>query len=323
MREYLTRRLLLFIPSILLASLAIFGAMRVLPGDVAAVILSGEENTDFISHEQFEKLREKLGLNDPLPVQYGKWVWSMVNGQFGGESLITREPLSEMVGRRSLVTLQLAAYTIAVSLAFAIPAGIIAAVKQDTWADYLVRSFSILGHALPNFWVALMIILMLVVFFQWSPPIRYKALWDDPVLHLEKVFWPVLVLAWSYSANITRVTRSNMLEVLRQDYIRTARSKGLRDRIVFLRHALRNALIPVVTLAGLQLEGLLSGTVILEALFGLPGMGQGIVEGARLRDYPVIQSLTLLMVLIALSMNLFVDILYGYIDPRISYSHKG
>jgi peptide/nickel transport system permease protein len=320
MRQYVSRRFLLFIPTIVLASLAIFGAMRVIPGDVAAVILSGEENQDFISQEQFEKLREKLGLHDPLPVQYGKWAWSMINGEFGGESLISREPISEAVWRRSLVTLQIAAYTIVISLAFAIPAGILAAVKQDTWIDYVVRSFSILGHALPNFWVALMLLLVLVVFLEWSPPLRYKAVWTDPIIHFEKVFWPVMVLAWSYSSNITRVTRSNMLEVLRQDYIRTARSKGLREGMIFLRHALRNALIPVITLAGLQLEGLLSGTVILEALFGLPGMGQGIVEAAQLRDYPVIQSLTLLMVLIAMGLNLFVDLLYAYIDPRISFA---
>ena len=322
MRKYLARRFFLFVPTVILASLAIFGAMRVLPGDVAAVILLGDDDEqDFITQEQFDKLREKLGLSDPLPVQYGRWIWSMVNGQFGGESLVTREPISEMVGRRSLVTLQLAAYTIVLSLAFSIPAGILAAVKQDQWADYIVRSFSILGHALPNFWVALVSILVLVVVFQWSPPVRYKAVWDDPVIHLQIVFWPVMILAWGYSSNITRVTRSNMLEVLRQDYIRTARSKGLQERIIFVRHAMRNALIPVVTLAGFQLEGLLSGTVILEALFGLPGIGQGIVDSARLRDYPVIQSLTMLMVLIAMGMNLLVDVLYTYIDPRISYSH--
>ena len=322
MRQYLSRRLILFVPTVLLASLAIFGAMRVIPGDVASVILLGdEEEQDFITQEQFDKLREKLGLSDPIPVQYGKWLWSMVNGRFGGESLISHEPISEMVGRRSFVTIQLTLYTIALSMAFSIPAGIIAAVQQDKWPDYFVRSFSILGHAIPNFWVALLALLALVVIFQWSPPVRYKALWDDPVIHFQIVFWPVMVLAWGYSSNITRVTRSNMLEVLRQDYIRTARSKGLRERVILVRHALRNALIPVITLAGFQLEGLLSGTVILEALFGLPGMGQGIVESAKLRDYPVIQSLTMLMVFVAISMNLLVDILYAYIDPRISYSH--
>jgi peptide/nickel transport system permease protein len=321
MREYLSRRLILFMPTLILASLAIFFAMRVIPGDIASVILSeGGENQDLVSAEQAELLREKLGLNDPLPLQYGKWIWSMVNGSFGGESLLTGEPISDMVSRRILVTVQLALYTIVVSMVVAVPLGVLAAVKQDTWTDYVIRIITILGHALPNFWVALMIILGLVLYFSWSPPIRYKALWDDPSMHFQKVIWPVLVLSWGYSAYLTRITRSNVLEVLRQDYIRTARSKGLREFVVFGRHALRNALIPVITVGGLYLGALLSGTVILEALFGLPGMGQGIVQAASNRDYPVIQSLTLLMVFFMLIINLAVDLLYVVIDPRISYS---
>ena len=321
MPQYLAHRLILFIPTLLLASLAIFMAMRVIPGDVASVILSeGGENQDLVSDEQAELLREKLGLADPLPLQYGKWLWSMVNGTFGGESLITGEPISDMVVRRVLVTVQLALYTIVLSMAVSVPLGVLAAVKQDKWPDYVIRILTITGHALPNFWVALMIILALVVYFNWSPPVRYKALWDEPGMHFQKVIWPVLVLAWGYSAYLTRITRSNILEVLRQDYIRTARSKGLREGIIFARHALRNALIPVITVGALYLGALLSGTVILEALFGLPGMGQGIVQGASHRDYPVIQSLTMLMVFLMLTINLVVDVLYVLVDPRISYS---
>ena len=320
MRQYLARRLLLFIPTLFLASLGIFTAMRVIPGDVAVIILAGEESIDMVSQDQFDNLRRELGLSDPLPLQYGKWVWSMVNGEFGGRSLLDKEPLSEVVVRRGLVTMQLAVYTIIVSMLVAVPLGVIAAVKQDKWPDYAIRIFTITGHALPNFWLALLALLFLVLYFSWSPPLRYQPVWVDPWTHFQKIIWPVLILSWGYSSNITRIARSSMLEVLRQDYIRTARSKGLRDSIVLLRHALRNAIIPVVTLGGLLIGGLLSGTVILEAVFGLPGIGQGIVQSATLRDYPVIQSLAMLLVVIMLSLNLIIDIVYAYIDPRITYS---
>ena len=320
MRQYLARRLLLFIPTLFLASLGIFTAMRVIPGDVAVIILAGEESIDMVSQDQFDNLRRELGLSDPLPLQYGKWVWSMVNGEFGGRSLLDKEPLSEVVVRRGLVTMQLAVYTIIVSMLVAVPLGVIAAVKQDKWPDYAIRIFTITGHALPNFWLALLALLFLVLYFSWSPPLRYQPVWVDPWTHFQKIIWPVLILSWGYSSNITRIARSSMLEVLRQDYIRTARSKGLRDSIVLLRHALRNAIIPVVTLGGLCIGGLLSGTVILEAVFGLPGIGQGIVQSATLRDYPVIQSLAMLLVVIMLSLNLIIDIVYAYIDPRITYS---
>ena len=320
MREYLAKRLLLFFPTLFLASLAIFAAMRIIPGDVADVILGGDENTDVVSVEEYRRIREHLGLNEPLPVQYGKWIWSMVNGEFGGTSIMTREPISEMVARRALVTVQLALYTIVLSIGLSVPLGVIAAVKQDSWPDYLIRTITISGHALPNFWVALMVILGLVIYLQWSPPLRYQAVWDNPVGHFQKIIWPVLVLTWGYSAYLTRITRANILEVLRQDYVRTARSKGLREAVIFGRHALRNALIPVVTVGGFYMGSLLSGTVILESIFVLPGMGQGIVASALERDYPVIQSLTLVLVFIMLVINLLVDLLYAVIDPRISYA---
>ncbi len=320
MRQYLARRLVLFVPTLFLASLAIFATMRVIPGDIAVVILAGEETADKVSEEQFEALREQLGLTDPLPVQYGRWIWSMVNGQFGGISLLDKEPLSDILKRRAVVTLQITVYTIILSVAISVPLGVIAAVYQDRWPDYVVRLMTIAGHALPNFWVGLMVLLLLVIYFSWSPPLLYEPVWDDPWLHAQKVVWPVLILAWGYSSYMTRITRSSMLEVLRQDYIRTARSKGLREQIVLFRHALRNALIPVVTIAGLYLGSLLGGTVILEALFALPGIGQGIIQAANLRDYPVIQSLVTFLVVVMLVLNLVTDLVYALIDPRISYS---
>ena len=244
----------------------------------------------------------------------------MVNGELGGHSLITKEPISEIVSRRIVVTAQMAAYTIVLTMLIAIPLGILAAVYQNKWPDYLIRTFTIAGHAIPNFWLALMVLLMLVVYFEWSPPLRYQTLWEDPVAHLQKMIWPVAILTWGYTAFLTRITRSNILETLRQDYIRTARSKGLHEAVILTRHALRNALIPVITVAGFYLGFLLSGSLILENIFGVPGIGQGIIYAANERDYPVIQSLTLLMVAILLGVNLIIDMLYTVIDPRISYS---
>ena len=319
MKGYVIRRLLLFVPTLFFASLLIFGAMRVLPGDVAARILNEEEGV--ITKDQYEALREKLGLREALPVQYGKWIWSMVNGEFGGSSLVSREPIADMVSRRLIVTGQLAMYTIVLTMIIAIPLGILAAVYQDKWPDYVIRTFTIAGHAIPNFWLALMVLLLLVLVVEWSPPLRYVHLWENPVAHLQKVIWPVLILTWGYTAFMTRITRSNVLEVLRQDYVRTARSKGLHEVVVMSRHVLRNALIPVITVGGFYLSFLLSGSLILENIFGIPGIGQGIIHGATERDYPVIQSLTLLLVFFLLAVNLLVDLLYKLVDPRIDYSH--
>lgn len=318
MQQYILRRLALFVPTLLLASLAIFAIMRALPGDVALVILGGEAGSA-MAEGQLEAYREALGLRDPLPVQYGKWLWSLVNGEFGGRSLADREAIGSILARRLPVTLQLAAYALIISMVVSIPLGIIAAVHQDKWPDYLVRIVTLSGHALPNFWLALMLLLVLSVQFTWSPPVFYKNLWEDPVIHLQKAIWPALVLAWGFSANITRITRSNMLEVLRQDYVRTARAKGLVEKVVVSKHALQNALIPVLTLSGLQLAGLLGGTVILESIFGMPGIGQGIVHAATTRDYPVIQTLAMLLVLLMLFLNLVIDLCYAAVDPRISY----
>lgn len=318
MQQYLARRLLLYIPTLILASMAIFAIMRVLPGDVALIILGGEESSPS-AMEQLDSLRKELGLLDPLPVQYGNWMWSMVNGNFGGRSILDREPLPQIIARRLPVTLQLTLYTVILGWFISIPLGLLAAVYQNKWPDYIIRVTTLAGHAMPSFWLALVLLLIMLIYFRWTPPLFYADLWDDPWNHIRKMIWPALVLAWGFSSYLTRVTRSNVLEVLRQDYVRTARSKGLRERVVIMRHALRNALIPVITLGGLQLVGLLSGTVILETIFSLPGIGQGVVLAATERDYPVIQSLVLLLVFVMLSLNLIVDMIYAFVDPRISY----
>ena len=320
MQRYLVRRFLLFIPTLFIASIIIFGIMRFLPGDVAVLILGGSGDEDLIfTEKQLESLRDQLGLNDPLLVQYGDWMWSLLRGDFGGTSLTTKEPLGEILARRFPVTLQLTLITFAIAMSIALPLGVAAAIWQDRWPDYLARTVTILGLAMPNFWVALLLITGLIVFFSWAPPVIYVNFWEDPWTHLQIIIWPALVLSWGFSSYIARITRSTMLETLRQDYIRTARSKGLAERAVIWRHALRNALIPVVTIAGGFFGSLISGTVILETVFGIPGLGQGIVSAATSRDYPVIQTLTMFLVLLQLSVNLTIDIIYVFINPRITY----
>jgi peptide/nickel transport system permease protein len=322
MQKYIARRMVLFIPTLVLASLLIFGILRILPGDVALAILGQEsvEGGGGFTEAQIEALREDLGLNDPLPVQYGKWVWSMVNGEFGGTSIRTNEDLSDIIARRLPVTLQLALYTIVLSMVIAVPMGVFSALYQDKWPDYVLRITAILGQSMPNFWIALLLLLFMVTVIGWSPPLGYVNIWTDPFHHIQIVIWPSLILAWRFSAYVTRVTRSGMLEVLAQDYVRTAKAKGLSQRLVVQRHSMPNALIPVITLGGLEVSTLLGGTVILENIFGIPGVGQGLVEAATGRDFPVVQSLAMMLVFFMLALNLVVDIAYSYVDPRVRYS---
>jgi peptide/nickel transport system permease protein len=321
-QKYIARRVLLFLPSLMLASILIFGILRILPGDVALAILGQEaiEGGGGFTETQIKELREDLGLNDPLPVQYGKWVWSMVNGEFGGASIRTREDLSDIIGRRLPVTLQLALYTIVLSMVVAVPMGVFSALYQDKWPDYVLRMTAILGQSMPNFWIALLLLLFMVTVVGWSPPLGYANAWVDPWHHIQIMIWPALILAWRFSAYVTRVTRSGMLEVLAQDYVRTAKAKGLSQRLVVTRHSLPNALIPVITLGGLEVGTLLGGTVILENIFGVPGIGQGLVEAAIGRDFPVVQSLAMMLVFFMLTLNLVIDIAYSYVDPRVRYS---
>ena len=321
MQQYVIRRLLLFVPSLLGASLIVFGIMFILPGDVALEILgqTATEGGAGFTMRQAEILREAMGLNDPVHVQYGKWLWSMLTGGFGGESLLEREPISEIVARRFPVTLQLTVLTLSITLLVSIPLGVIAALYQDKPQDYVIRSLSILGLAMPNFWVALLVLLGLVTFFSWSPPLGFQHFWQDPIFNLQKLIWPALVLSWGSSSFLIRVTRAQVLEVLRQDYVRTAYSKGLAPGTVVARHVMRNALLPVITLLGANLDFMLGGSVILENIFAVPGVGQGIIFAAIRQDWPVIVSLAMLLVILTLTINLVIDLTYVFIDPRISY----
>ena len=317
MQRYLINRLFLFVPTLVITSFIVFGIMNVLPGDVALAIL-GEEEQGF-RMEELELLREQLGLSDPVHVRYGKWALSMLSGGFGGHSLLDQEGIRSIVARRFPVTMQLATFTLVITLIISIPLGVMAALYQDKWPDYLIRSVTILGLAMPNFWVALLILLSLVLYWGWTPPVIYQDLWENPWVNFQIMVWPALTLAWGSSSFLARVTRAQVLEVLRQDYIRTARSKGLSQNTVVIRHVMRNSLIPVVTLLGGHVDAQLSGTVILENVFGVPGIGQGIVDRATQRDGPVIVSLAMLLVFITLIINLLVDMVYVFLDPRIKY----
>lgn len=319
MGSYLLRRVTILLLSTLLASILVFGILRILPGDVAAVILSGKGEVA-VNPEVREALREELGLNDPLHVQYLRWLWSMVTGEFGGRSLVQRYPIGTLVARQLPVTLLLTIYTIVLTITISVPLGVLAAMRWNRWQDYLVRLMTIPGQALPNFWVALIMLLGLALMFRWSPPIVYTHPWEDPWNHLQLVLLPVLLLAWEYSSHIVRVTRSNILQALHEDFITLARAKGLPEHRIMFRHALRSALAPTITILGLQLGTLLGGTLIVESIFGLPGLGRELVTAALTRDYPVVQSIATLLVLATLSLNLVIDLIYRAVDPRISFS---
>ena len=311
-------RLVLLFPSVLIASVVIFAVMRVLPGDVAIMILSGGGEATH-SIEAREALRHELGLNDPLISQYFQWLGSMLSSEMGGQSLTTGQSVRSIIVRQAPVTALLTLYVFVLSIAVSLPAGIFAALRRDRWPDYAIRAVAIVGQGIPGFWLALVVIMMLLTIFQWSPPIVYAGPFDDPVRHLQIMAIPALALGWEFSAQVTRVSRASLLEVLGHDYVRTARGKGLPNRIVIGRHALRNALIPTAILIGLQFSALLGGTMILETIFGLPGLGRGLVHAALQRDYPVVQSLATLLVLATLVVNLLTDIIHARLDPRVTW----
>ena len=321
MRNYAIRRILLFVPTLLMVSILIFGLMRVVPGDVAILILAGpdEEGTTRFTEEDVQALRDRLGLNDPLYVQYVDWMRGVITLDFG-ESLFTNSPVATDVLRRFWrVSLPLTIMTVSLALLFAIPSGVIQAIMQDSPADYVLRAISIGGVAMPGFVVGTLMLLVTVRVFLWIPPLEFQPIWEEPLVTVQQVIMPALALGYLFSASLSRMVRSTMLEVLRQDYIRTAHAKGLKSSTVIVRHALRNALLPVITLAGLQLGGLLGGTVIIETLFNLPGVGRATIQAINSRDYPLVQFVVMMFATIFLTVNLAIDLIYGVLDPRIRY----
>jgi len=317
MNRYIVKRLLQFIPVLIGISILIFGIMRIVPGDVAMRILVGSGSGNY-SQEEYDRITEDLGLDDPIVVQYFKWTGGVVTGDWG-ESIYSGRPVLEEIGDSFPLTFQLATMTVVISLLLGLPLGILMAVRQNTWVDYIARVVSMGGLALPNFFVAALMLMVMVLAFEWIPPIRPADFWDDPWTNLQQVIWAALALGYLLSAIIARMTRSTLLEVLRQDYIRTAWAKGLQERSVILQHALKNAVLPIVTIVGLQYAALVGGTVIMEQFWNLPGIGFALVEAIFQRDFPMVQGIVLLFAGIVLVANLLVDILYAWLDPRVRY----
>ena len=319
MHKYVARRLLLMIPTLFVLSLIIFGMLRILPGDVAELILAGGEGGGGADPASIRVLREKLGLNRPLHIQYFAWLWDAVRGDFG-TSLYSGLTIGGQIAKKIPLTLEVAILAKLFSLLIGIPIGVISAVKQNSFIDLFLRFWSIFFLAAPTFWLGLLIILGGALWFNWLPPLGYNPIWQDPAANFTQLLWPVVILTSHGLAIIARMTRSTMLEVMREDYIRTARAKGLREQVVIARHALKNALIPVVTLAGLQFAGLVGGTVILEYIFGIPGIGSYLIQAIQTKDFPVVQGTVVAFAVMFMLINLVVDLLYGWLDPRISYS---
>ena len=317
MATYIVRRILLMIPTLLGAVTLIFLLMRLLPGDVALYILGSGESSD-INKQALEQIRQDLGLDQPLIVQYGRWLWGAVQLDFGN-SYWTRQPVTEELKRRYPITANLAVMSLLLGTLIAIPVGVLSAVRQDTLADYAARVFVIAGLSLPNFWLAILVILGLVYYFQWLPPLNYAPFWVDPWLTFKQLLFPALVTGYRLSAIGARMTRSSILEVLRDDYVRTARAKGLREYVMVLKHALRNALLPVITIIGLELLTLFGGLVVIETVFTIPGIGRYLVDAITHRDYPSIQAVVFMFSVLVVTVNLLVDIVYGFLDPRIRY----
>jgi peptide/nickel transport system permease protein len=312
MRAYVLRRLLVAVPSLLIASLIVFTLPRLIPGDVVQLML--EEKA---YGKDLEELRAKLGLNRPIHVQYFEWLGAIARGHFG-ESLWTRQPVLSELARRLPVTATLGFMATVVAIAIGVPIGVLAAIRQDGVLDFFARSAAILGLSIPSFVLAILVTLLPAIWWGWTPP-RFVEFAKSPAGHLGQFVLPAIILGVASAAGIMRLTRGMLLEVLRQDYVRTAWSKGLREAVVVLKHALKNALIPVVTVLGLQVAAIAGGAVIIEWIFGIPGMGQFLVDAIVQRDYPVIQGVNLVIVTIIVLTNLSVDLVYAVLDPRIRY----
>ena len=313
LRRYLAKRLLVAIPSLLIATLIVFALPRLLPGDAVELMLAEKAYA-----KDVEELRAKLGLDRALSVQYVEWLGRVARGDLG-ESLWTRRPVLEEIGHRLPVTLELALAALGIAVLLAIPVGVIAAARQDSLVDFLVRSAAILGLSVPGFWLATLVIVLPAIWWGWRPLTGFTELSRDPLQHLLQLFIPAAILGVASAGALMRLTRGMLLEVLRQDYVRTAWAKGLAERAIIMKHGLRNAVIPVITLLGTQLPQIIGGTVIIEQIFGLPGMSRFLFDAINQRDYPVIQGVNLVVVSTVVLVNLTVDAIYAVLDPRIRY----
>ena len=318
MNAYIIKRLVLFIPTMVLISIVVFLIMRLIPGDPAIQLLSGALGDASYTQEDLAKLRAKLGTDRHIVVQYGNWIWDMLQLDFG-TSLLQSTPISDDLKDRFPITIELAILALIMASVVAVPLGVFSAVNQDKIGDYIARIIAIAGVAMPTFWTGILLIFFLVLVFGWLPPLGYVDIWEDPLKNLQQLIFPAIALGLFNMAFLARLTRSAMLEVFREDYIRTARSKGLSERWVIARHALRNALLPVVTVSGWQFGFLISGSVIIENMFNVPGVGKFMLDSITQRDYTQTQAAVMVITFAVVALNLVTDLVYGWLDPRIRY----
>jgi peptide/nickel transport system permease protein len=310
------KRFLLMFPTMLGVAMLIFFLIRIVPGDVVELRLAGDSSS--VSAKVLAEERAKHGLDRPVWEQFLTWLWGAVRLDFG-KSMWTGAPIYEEIKLRFALSLQVAIMATVVAVVLAIPLGIISAIKQDTWVDYAVRIFSIAGLATPSFWLGIVFILSMLIIFKWLPPMVYTPFWVNPWQNLLQLIWPALAVGYRYSAVATRMTRSAMLEVLREDYIRTARAKGLVEKLILSRHALKNAMLPVVTVVCLEFAFLLGGLVVTEQVFNLNGLGLLFVQAVAHRDYTLVQALVMIVAGFFIVVNFAMDILYAWLDPRIRF----
>jgi peptide/nickel transport system permease protein len=311
------------IPTLIGAAILVFFLMRLIPGDICELRMAGTGG--YFDKEALAICQTELGLDQSIMVQFGDFVWGFITFDLGN-SMWTGQPIAEEISSRFHLSLQVAIMATLTAIFIAIPLGTISAIKQDTWIDYLVRAFSIAGIAMPSFWLGILIILGLLIGTQaysgipWMPPIQFVPIWEDPVHNISQLIWPAVATGYRYSAVATRMTRSTLLEVLREDYVRTARAKGLLEKVIINRHALKNAMLPVVTIFGIEFAFLMGGLVVTEQVFNLNGLGKLFVESVGNHDFTMTQALVMLVVTIFVFTNFIVDIFYAWLDPRIRYN---
>ena len=299
-------------------TILVFFVMRVVPGDPAIALLEGDGGGSY-TQQDLENLRAELGTDRNIAAQYVSWRGGIIQGDFGDSYWFKASVMTEL-GNRMPRTLELAVLAITLSVLFSVPLGIVSAIKADSWLDLGARTFTIIGIAIPNFLMAILMILLLLAVFNWLPPLGYVELWENPLKNLQQMIFPAIALAIYDMAFIGRVTRSSMMEVLREDYMRTARAKGLAERVVLVRHGLKNAFLPILTISGWQFARLFEGAVIIETIFLIPGVGRILIEAIFHRDFPMIQAVIVVIGTGVLLINLVVDLLYGWLDPRIRYN---
>ena len=315
MLGFVGRRFLLMIPTIIGISIIIFLMVRLMPGDIVDVLLGGDA---VATEEQKDQVREQLGLTGSYPEQYWTWASGVLTGDFG-ESYRNTEPVADVLSRAVPITLELMILALLIATLIGVPLGVISAVRRDSVSDYGARVGGLVGISIPSFWLATLLLLFTSRVFGWVPPITYVKFFDDPLTNLSQFILPAISISVFTLAIVMRMVRATMLEVLGQDYVRTARAKGVKHRLVVYRHALRNALIPVVTIIGFEIGILMGGAAIVEIIFGLPGVGYVLLNAIFNRDYPVVQGATLLIAVIFVVSNTVVDVVYGWLDPRISH----